>query len=107
MSDEQLPGVNEYRRLGPRDLLRQWLPPAVAGVALAGLGLGFSNRPGRHRPPSVEELPTPRDWRVDAQAAGRIATVTSLGQCQSLRITIDGDDIELSAYSHHQLKRIR
>ena len=65
MNDNNLPVVNEYRQIGRRDLLRQWAPPAIVGVALAGLGFGFSNRAGRHQPPSVESLPVPRDWRVD------------------------------------------
>jgi uncharacterized protein (DUF362 family) len=85
MDDKNLPVVDEYRQLGRRDLLRQWLPPAFAGVALAGIGLGFSNRPGRHRPPSVEELPTPRDWRVDPHTAGRIATACGRGPIENIR----------------------
>jgi uncharacterized protein (DUF362 family) len=84
MNDKKLPVVDEYRRLGRRDLLRQWLPPAVAGMALAGLGLGFSNRPGRHQPPSVEDLPRPRDWRVDQNAAGQLATSCGGGPIDNL-----------------------
>ncbi len=48
---KDLPVIDDYRAIGRREVLRQWLPPAVAGLALAGLGLGFSNRPGRHQPP--------------------------------------------------------
>jgi hypothetical protein len=43
---------------------------------------------------------------IPGRNTGRNATVTSLGQCRSLRITMDGDDTETSGYSHHQLKRI-
>lgn len=43
---------------------------------------------------------------IPGRNAGRTATVTSLGQCQSLRITMDGDSGEICGYNHHQLKRI-
>ncbi len=43
---------------------------------------------------------------IPGRNSGRNATVTSLGQCQSLRITIDGGNTEICGYSHHQLKRI-
>lgn len=43
---------------------------------------------------------------IPGRNAGRRATVTSIGQFQSLNITIDGEDTELTGYSHHQLKRI-
>jgi len=85
MDDKKLPVVDEYRQVGRREVLRQWLPPTIAGVALAGLGLGFSNRPGRHQPPSVESLPRPRDWRVDPDAAGRLATSRGGGPAANLR----------------------
>jgi len=85
MDDKKLPVVDEYRQVGRREVLRQWLPPAVAGIALAGLGLGFSNRPGRHQPPSVESLPRPRDWRVDPAAAGLLATSCGGGPVANLR----------------------
>jgi uncharacterized protein (DUF362 family) len=85
MNDEKLPVVDPYRPIGRRELLRQWLPPAVAGVALAGLGLGFSNRPGRHQPPRVEDLPRPRDWRIDPDDAGKIATACGAGPAANLR----------------------
>jgi uncharacterized protein (DUF362 family) len=85
MSDEKLPVIDQYRQVGRREVLRQWLPPAVAGMALAGLGFGFSNRPGRHQPPSIEFLPRPRDWRVDPEAAGRLATSCGGGPVANLR----------------------
>jgi uncharacterized protein (DUF362 family) len=85
MNDRNLPVVDEYRRLGRREVLRQWLPPAIAGVALAGLGFGFSQRAGRHRPPSAEDLPLPQDWRVDPQAAGRLAAACGSGPTANLR----------------------
>ncbi len=43
---------------------------------------------------------------IPGRNTGRKATVTSLGQCQSLMITMDGGDTEIAGYSHHQLKRI-
>jgi uncharacterized protein (DUF362 family) len=85
MNDEQLPVVDAYRAVGRRELLRQWLPPAVAGMALAGLGLGFSNRPGRHQPPSLESLPRPRDWRFNPDAPGALATACGEGPTANLR----------------------
>jgi uncharacterized protein (DUF362 family) len=85
MSDEKLPVVDEYRAVGRREVLRQWLPPAVAGIALAGLGIGFSNRPGRHRPLSVELLPAPRDWRIDSELAGQLITARGQGPTTNLR----------------------
>lgn len=42
---------------------------------------------------------------IPGRNSGRIATVTSWGQCRSLRITIDGEEAERGGYSHHQLKR--
>jgi uncharacterized protein (DUF362 family) len=85
MEDEKLPVVEEYRAVGRREVLLQWVPPAIAGIALAGLGLGFANRPGRHRPPSSESLPVPPDWRADPEAAGRLATSCAAGPVANLR----------------------
>jgi uncharacterized protein (DUF362 family) len=85
LHDKNLPVVDEYRQVGRREVLRQWLPPAVAGIALAGLGVGFANRPGRHRFPSAESLSRPRDWRVDPETAGRIATACGAGPEANLR----------------------
>jgi uncharacterized protein (DUF362 family) len=84
MNDEKLPVVDEYHRLGRREMLRQWVPPAVAGIALAGLGFGLSKRPGRHRPPSVESLPVPPDWRTDPEAVGRLATARGQGPVKNV-----------------------
>ncbi len=88
MNDSKLPVVDEYRQIGRREMLRRWLPPAAAGVALAGLGFGFSNRPGRHRPPTMEELASPRDWRADTDAAGRMATACGAGPAANLRTAL-------------------
>jgi uncharacterized protein (DUF362 family) len=85
MKDEKLPVVEPYRAVGRREVLRQWLPPAVAGIALAGLGIGFSNRHGRHRPPSLELLPVPRDWRMDPEHAGRLVTARGQGPTANVR----------------------
>jgi hypothetical protein len=43
---------------------------------------------------------------IPGRHSGRSATITSLGQCQSLKITFDGDNVEVGGYSHYQLKRI-
>jgi uncharacterized protein (DUF362 family) len=88
MNDEKLPVIDEYRAVGRREVLRQWLPPAVAGIALAGLGVGFSKRPGRHRPPSVERVPVPRDWRTDPELPGRLAIARGQGPTANLRRAI-------------------
>ena len=85
MDDKNLPVVDAYRAVGRREMLRQWLPPAVAGMALAGLGFGFSNRPGRHRPPSVESLARPQDWRTDPDAPGALATACGGGPTANIR----------------------
>ncbi len=85
MTEKKLPVINEYRAIGRREVLRQWVPPAVAGLALAGFGFGLSNRPGRHRPLSVEALPRPRDWRIDPEAEGRIASACGGGPIANLR----------------------
>jgi uncharacterized protein (DUF362 family) len=88
MEDEKLPIVDEYRRLGRRDVLRAWLPPAIAGVTLAGLGFGFSDREGRHRPPSAESLTKPRDWRLDPEEAGSLATARGGGPVENLKAAL-------------------
>ena len=85
MSEKKLPVIDEYRAIGRREVLRQWVPPVIAGVALAGLGLGVSGRPGRHQPPSAEALPRPRDWRIDPEAEGRIASACGRGPTTNLR----------------------
>ncbi len=68
---KDLPIIDDYRAIGRRDLLRQWGPPAVAGVALASLGLGLAGRPGRHQPPATESLASPKDWRTQPDVPGR------------------------------------
>ena len=85
MSEKKLPVIDEYRAIGRREVLRQWVPPVIAGVALAGLGLGVAGRPGRHQPPSAEALPRPRDWRIDPEAEGRIASACGRGPTTNLR----------------------
>ncbi len=83
-----LPVIDDYRVIGRRDLIRQWGPPAVAGVALAGMGFGFSGRPGRHRAPDVESLPHPRDWRAQPDAAGRLAAAGGSGPAANVRAAL-------------------
>ena len=41
---------------------------------------------------------------IPGRNSGRYATVTSFGQCKSLRITIDGDVTETAGYAAYQLK---
>lgn len=88
MSDHDLPVVDPYRAIGRRELLRQWAPPAIAGLALAGLGLGFSGRAGRHQPPATGSLAAPRDWRTASDAAGRLATAAGAGPAANLRLAL-------------------
>jgi uncharacterized protein (DUF362 family) len=84
MSENDLPVIDDYRAIGRRELLRRWGPPAAAGLALTGLGLGVSGRPGRHQPPSVEALSRPKDWRIDPEAEGRIASACGNGPTANL-----------------------
>jgi len=89
MSEKKnLPMIDEYRAIGRRDLLRQWGPPAAAGFALAGLGLGFSGRSGRHQAPDVESLPRPRDWRTQPDTAGRLASADGQGPVANVRAAL-------------------
>jgi uncharacterized protein (DUF362 family) len=88
MDETKLPVVDAYRLVGRRELLRQWGPPAIAGVAFAGLGLGLSGRPGRHQPASVETLSHPKDWRFDPEAAGRLAVASGRGPAANLRLAL-------------------
>lgn len=41
---------------------------------------------------------------ISGRNTGRYATVTSFGQCKSIRITIDGDAAESPGYAAYQLK---
>jgi len=84
MSENDLPVIDDYRAIGRRELLRRWGPPAAAGIALAGFGLGLSGRLGRHQPPSVEALSRPKDWRIDPEAKGRIASACGNGPTANL-----------------------
>ncbi len=42
---------------------------------------------------------------ISGRNAGASGTITSYGQCQTLRITFDGDESEQGPYSHYHLKR--
>ncbi len=85
---KDLPIIDDYRVIGRRDLFRQWAPPAVAGIALAGLGFGFSGRPGRHRAPDVTSLARPRDWRTQPEVTGRLATAGGHGPVENVRLAL-------------------
>jgi len=85
MEEKKLPVIDEYRRVGRRELLLRWAPPTIAGIVLAGVGLGFTGRGGRHRPVSVEDLPRPRDWRIDPTAPGRLTTACGEGSATNVR----------------------
>lgn len=88
MSDHDLPVVDPYRAMGRRELLRQWAPPAALGIALAGLGLGFSGRAGRHSPPDTGASRTPPDWRTTPDEPGRIAAAAGGGPAANLRLAL-------------------
>jgi len=85
MEEKNLPIIEEYRQVGRRELLLRWAPPTIAGIALAGVGLGFTGRGGRHRPSSDEDLPKPRDWRIDPAASGRLVSACGEGPASNLR----------------------
>lgn len=88
MSDRDLPPIDDYQVIRRRDFLRQWGPPAAAGVALAGLGLGFSGRDGRHTAPAAESLPRPKDWRVQTENPGRLAAARGQGPVENVRLAL-------------------
>jgi uncharacterized protein (DUF362 family) len=52
---------------------------ALAGAALAALGVGLGGRPGRHRPPADDRPPRPPDWRADPTTPGRLAVAGGAG----------------------------
>jgi len=85
MEDMKLPVINEYRRVGRRELLLRWAPPTIAGIALAGVGLGLTGRGGRHRPAPVEDLLKPQDWRIEPNAPGRLVTTCGEGPVSNVR----------------------
>jgi uncharacterized protein (DUF362 family) len=85
MEEKKLPVIDEYRRVGRRELLLRWAPPTIAGIALAGLGLGFTGRGGRHRPAPDEDLLKPQDWRIEPTAPGRLVTTCGEGPVSNVR----------------------
>lgn len=42
---------------------------------------------------------------IPGRHAGRAGRISSYGQSQALRVTLDGEDAEHGSYSHYQLKR--
>lgn len=77
-----------YGRMGRRELLRTWGPPALAAAALGAGGWVLRDHPGRHRATPEEGAPPPPDWRVPG--AGRILAVSrGRGPAANLRAAID------------------
>lgn len=81
-------------------LLTLFLSPFVAFVVFQGM----TERQGRRNggPFGIGD----RVVVIAGRDAGRQGFVTSYGQCRTLRITLDGDDIERGAYSDYHLKRV-
>lgn len=88
MDKKTTPAIDDYLTIGRRDLLRRWAPSAVAGVALASLGLGLAGRPGRHQSPTTDSLASPRDWRTQPDVPGRVATAGGRGPVENVRIAL-------------------
>jgi hypothetical protein len=42
---------------------------------------------------------------IAGPCSGKAGVITSYGQCQTLQITLDGEEAEHGSYSHYQLKR--
>jgi hypothetical protein len=42
---------------------------------------------------------------ITGRCAGRTGVINSYGQCQTLRVKLDGETSEHGSYSHYQLKR--
>jgi len=60
----RLEAETEYRRMGRRELLRIWGPPALAGLGLGAAAALLHGRPGRHRAVnSSQTAPASPDWR--------------------------------------------
>ncbi len=54
----------EYRRMGRRELLKTWGPPALATLGLGAAAALLHGRPGRHEVAARSHgAPGPRDWR--------------------------------------------
>ncbi len=88
MGEEHRDREVEYGRMGRRELLRTWGPPALAAAALAGGGWLLRDRPGRHHAPRPSSAPEPRDWRT--QAAGALLAVSrGRGPAGNLRAALE------------------
>jgi uncharacterized protein (DUF362 family) len=74
-----------YRAVARRDLLTRWGPAALVATTLAGTGALLGGREGRHRPPDDRLLGSPRDWRVDASAPGRLVTTSGSSSADNVR----------------------
>jgi uncharacterized protein (DUF362 family) len=83
-------GRDSDGRIGRRELLTRWGPAALAASALAGTGALLRGREGRHRAPDGRPLPSPRDWRVERERAGRLVTAAGSSAADNLRRALAG-----------------
>ncbi len=68
-----------------RELLGVFGPAALAMAGLGGVGTLLHGRAGRHRPPSSDVAPPPRDWRVGIDQPGRLAVAGASGPRVNVR----------------------
>jgi uncharacterized protein (DUF362 family) len=73
-----------------RRLLRLWGPAAAAGVALGGVGGLLYGRTGRHRPPGIDTVGHPPDWRTPGTGSPALAVAGGSGPATNLRRALDG-----------------
>ena len=73
------PPVDDYERLGRREVLRLWGPAALAATALGALGFGLAGRSGRHHVAAAGPTETLPDRRSDPAASGELALATGAG----------------------------
>jgi uncharacterized protein (DUF362 family) len=71
-----------------RRLLRLWGPAAVAGVALGGAGGLLYGRAGRHRPPIIETVGLPPDWRTPGAENPALSVAGGSGPAANLQAAL-------------------